>query len=230
LGPYSLGPNDLEEQGIYIGDAKILVKEIPDESIDLILTDPVYQNTDDYRWLAETVVRVLKDNRPCLAFCGIPFLPQTLVAMQNGGLAYRWQIIWYRNNEIRQRGAPPGKNMYTPCLLFDKGKSKRRSFAFDIHSIPVISAVDEPARFKWLKPRCLIRLLLSNYSRVSDIVLDPFTGSSTVPAVCKMLGRQYLAFEIIPEVAEQGRRRVGATQPVIFPPRSEQLRIIKKEE
>jgi len=42
LSPYLLGPNSTPENGIYAGDAKELAKLIPDESIDLILTDPPY--------------------------------------------------------------------------------------------------------------------------------------------------------------------------------------------
>jgi len=47
-------------------------------------------------------------------------------------------------------------------------------------------------------------------------VVDPFTGGGTVPAVCKMLGRQYLAFEIDPATADTARERVRNTQPPLF--------------
>lgn len=50
----------------------------------------------------------------------------------------------------------------------------------------------------------------------AGVVLDPFTGGGTVPAVCKMLGRKYLAFEIMPEVAELARERVRNAQPPLF--------------
>jgi hypothetical protein len=53
LGPYLLGPNDTDENGIYCGDARELAKAIPDESVDLIFTDPIYDRIDDYRWLRE---------------------------------------------------------------------------------------------------------------------------------------------------------------------------------
>jgi predicted methyltransferase len=80
LGPYLLGPND-ENQGIYTGDARELARAIPDESVDLIFTDPVYQNLDDYRWLAETAARVLKPDSACLVFCGIGWLGETIAAL-----------------------------------------------------------------------------------------------------------------------------------------------------
>jgi len=53
-----LGPYDLNT--IVTGDARQLAEAIPDESVDLVFTDPVYDRIDDYRWLAETAARVLK--------------------------------------------------------------------------------------------------------------------------------------------------------------------------
>lgn len=52
---------------IITGDAREVVKEIPPESIDCIFTDPVYQNIDDYRWLATEALRVLKPKGMLLA-------------------------------------------------------------------------------------------------------------------------------------------------------------------
>lgn len=51
---------------IITGDARELAKQIPDESVDMVFTDPVYENIDDYRWLAETAARVLKPGGACL--------------------------------------------------------------------------------------------------------------------------------------------------------------------
>ena len=68
LGPYLLGPNDTSENGIYCGDARELAKAIPDESVDLIFTDPVYDRIDDYRWLAECASRVLKSSGTLLVW------------------------------------------------------------------------------------------------------------------------------------------------------------------
>lgn len=55
--------------------------------------------------------------------------------------------------------------------------------------------------------------LIDRLTNEGDIVFDPFTGSATVPAVCKMLNRNYIAFEIDPATAELARNRVANTQP-----------------
>lgn len=67
LGSYLLGPNDTEENGIYVGDARELSLGIPDESIDLTVTSPPYDNLRDYEGytfgfegIAEQLFRVTK--------------------------------------------------------------------------------------------------------------------------------------------------------------------------
>jgi DNA modification methylase len=84
-----LGPYDLDT--ILTGDARELIKAIPDESVDLIFTDPVYQNVNDYRWLAEAAARILKTGGNLIAESGTVYLPDVLSAMYRSGLT--WQTV-----------------------------------------------------------------------------------------------------------------------------------------
>lgn len=201
-----LGPYDLNQ--IITGDAKELSKVIPDESIDLIFTDPVYQNIEDYRWLAETAARVLKPDRACLVFCGISWLGETIIAMQEY-LSWRWQLILsmpYRNGSHIKGGF----SHYASCLWFEKGMSN------PVHKIPD-TRLWKPAigPFHWAKNPDFISYYLFALANKGPI-FDPFVGSGTVPAVCKMLAKNYLAFEINPETANLARQRVEQTQPPLF--------------
>ena len=219
LGSYLLGPNDTPENGIYTGDARELAKAIPDESADLIFTDPVYQNIADYRWLAETAARVLKPDRACLVFCGIGWLGESIAALGAGGLSYRWQLILsmpYRNG-AHIRG---GFSHYISCLWFEKGDSKPSR---QIPDTRLWRPADGP--FHWAKNPDFIAYYLSAFSEQGEIVGDVFTGLGTVPAVCKMLGRRYLAFEIDPATADLARQRVRDTQPPLFVQGAEQLEL-----
>ena len=89
LGPYLLGPNDTDKNGIYTGDARELARRIPDESVDLIFTDPVYDRIDDYRWLAETAARILKPGGSVMALCAHEYLDQVMKVM-DASLKYHW--------------------------------------------------------------------------------------------------------------------------------------------
>lgn len=195
---------------IVTGDARELAERIPDESIDLIFTDPVYQNVDDYRWLAETAARVLKPDRACLVFYATKLLPDIIETLGRS-LTWRWQFIEYRANEVKTRPATCGRTLYTGILWFDKGIS-RHSFAWDIRSVSM-NAPQNSVKHIWGKPSATIKYYLSHFSILGSIIFDPFTGSATVPTICKMLGRQYVAFEIDPATAALARQRVQDTQP-----------------
>ena len=58
--------------------------------------------------------------------------------------------------------------------------------------------------------------------KAGGIVLEPFAGGGTTPAVCRTWGWHYLAFEIDPATAERARERVHNTQPPLFIPALEQ--------
>jgi DNA modification methylase len=213
LGPYLLGPNDTEENGIYTGDARELARAIPDESVDLIFTDPVYQNIDDYRWLAETAARVLKEDRACLVWIGNKFHPQVCQTMTKS-LSYRWTLTLFHS------GVGVGKfigrllSKTSLCLWLEKGQSSCK-YMWDI-SIGVSNKAKYGNHHKWGKDPATIIRWLSTFCDDTGVTLDFYSGGGTVPAMCKMLGHRYLAFEIDPAIADTARQRVRDTQPPLF--------------
>lgn len=59
-------------------------------------------------------------------------------------------------------------------------------------------------------PEQLLGRIIRSCSDPGDIVLDPFSGSSTTVVVAKKLGRQYFAFELSKEYARHGTARLAA--------------------
>lgn len=57
-------------------------------------------------------------------------------------------------------------------------------------------------------PEVLVRRIVGVSSNPGDVVLDPFAGSGTVPAVAQAMGRQAIGIELNPEYAEIARQRV----------------------
>ena len=218
LGPYLLGPNT-RNQGIYTGDARELAKAIPDESVDLIFTDPVYDRIDDYRWLAETAKRVLKRDGAVLAFYGIGLLPDTVNALRSGGLKYRWNIPHLTPGASGYCDTGPSR--YMGMLWMDKsGNSTLRPRLYD-----VVFTNGIQDWHIWRKNVYGLSLWVNSTTVPDSVVVDFFAGGGTVPAVCKQLGRRYLASEIDPDVAQRARERVRLTQPPLFVPEPEQLEL-----
>lgn len=58
------------------------------------------------------------------------------------------------------------------------------------------------------KPEQLIERLVHASSREGDLVLDPFAGVGTCPAVCKRLGRRFIGIERDAELAGAARTRM----------------------
>ena len=210
LGPYLLGPND-ENQGIYTGDARELATAIPDESVDLIFTDPVYQNIDDYRWLAETAARVLNPDSACLTYFGIGYLPETTAALSEF-LDYEWQHISYMPT-LNRRGAYRTFSNYRGLLEYMKGRAIPYKHTRDLYVDTYKSHNDG---HKWTKHQGLISHYLRVFSPGHGIVFDPFSGGASIPMGCIATSRRWLAFEIDPDTAERARERVRNTQPPLF--------------
>lgn len=190
------------------GDSRELSKSIPDESVDMIFTDPVYQNFDDYKWLAETGLRILKPEGWLVAFYYTGDLPMIAEAMQ--AMKFQWQIIWHRNNEMKFRYAPTGKSIYVPAMVYAKqDKPHRHNFGFDLLSLPVFA---EHSNHKWSKPTKLIGYYLEVFTKAGDLVYEPFAGGGAIPAVCKMFERNFIASEILHETATLAHERVTQTQ------------------
>ena len=212
LGPYELNT-------IVTGDARELEKAIPDESVDLIFTDPVYDRIDDYRWLAETAARVLKPNSACLVWAATPLLPDIINAMSSN-LLYKWQLIHYRPNRVKEKFGAAGFCKYEILLWYEKGCSKMKRW-LDLFSVPVFMNGRNSSNHMWSKEPMAIYRVMGKFS--GSIILDPFTGGGTVPAVCKMLRRNYLAFEIDSAIADMARQRVAETQPPLLIDMPEQM-------
>jgi DNA modification methylase len=202
---------------IVTGDARELAKRIPDESVDLIFTDPPYPREflPLYGWLAETAARVLKPGGSVMALCGHAYLP-TILDMMREHLNYHWLNCQYQPTATSTATFWPRMVFirWKPLVWFVKGKYTNRFIIQD-----GVSPAMQDKRFHWWgQPEdSAMYWLFEMLQRLENsITLDPLAGGGTVPAVCKMLGRNYIAFEIDPDTAERARERVRNTQPPLF--------------
>lgn len=184
--------------------------------MDLIFTDPVYDRIDDYHWLAETATRVLRNDGAVLAFYGIGFTEETHRALREGGRPVTWTLPVYQPGQT-QRIHPKCFNHWYGLLWC--GGEPHSTFV-DVQ-VSLMATLDGSHR--WRKNSAPVAKYLAAFTDIDSLVADYFTGEGLIPAVCKMLGRHYLAFEIDPGVAERARERVRNTQPPLFVVQPEQL-------
>ena len=199
---------------IVTGDARTLAERIPDASVDLVFTDPVYERIEDYIWLAETAARVLKPDRACLVWIATTQLEAVMSAMHGRGLDYRWQLIHYKPGRVKEKFGAAGFCKYESLLWYDKGRLPRRRWMDVFQSMPFQSKLPMELSHEWAKNPDALADVVENFSRLGDVVYDPFTGGGTVPAVCTILHRDWIASEIDAGKAERARARVANTQPM----------------
>jgi DNA modification methylase len=214
---------------IVTGDAHELARGLPDESVDLCFTDPVYERIEDYRWLAEECVRVLRPDSAALTFCGIEYLPETLEALKAGGLSYRWTLVAGKPQGFRSgRFFHKGFSNWQCCLWMEKGKS------CPVLTISDLAFAKDGGRNNfhraWAKNPIPFLHWIGRFVNPAAVVWDPFTGGGTVPAVCRKLGVQFVAFEIDDVQAGRARERVALIPPpMLLPEPIERLTLALEE-
>lgn len=217
-----LGPYELNQ--IYTGDARVLAENIPDNSIDLIFTDPPYpkEYLYLYKWLAGEAARILKPGGSCLAYTALISMDQ-IMTWFSASLNYYWVNCYYNLSVTQVANYWPKKLRirWKPIIWYVKGERIASAFV----ETGLSGAISDKRFHRWGQTAYPALYWIEQLTDTNAIIWEPFTGGGTVPAVCKMLGRNYLAFEIDPDTAELARERVRNTQPPLFVPKPEQLTI-----
>lgn len=129
------------------GDAIQILKSFPDESVDLICTDPPYNLGKDYgnnidwkqwheyekftiEWVNESK-RVLKDTGSVYIFMGVKFISKLFLILQKSGLHFNGWITWhYTQGMGRTKGFSP---RHEDALYFTKSDD----YTFNIDNIRI---------------------------------------------------------------------------------------------
>ena len=196
---------------VITGNAIELVKQISDESIDFIITDPIYKNIEDYEWLAKTASRVLKGDSSLIAFCSdIKMFGCHLVMSKH--LTFIKPL--YYVVIAKQFAALRGYNIMTwttPALWFTKGKHKPHTRTLDT----IIAKGAAQGNHKWNKNTEAYRRWIKDFTHKGDLIFDPFSGSGTVHYVCDQMGRRCIAYEIDETTARESTDRLNSVQSIM---------------
>ena len=139
-----------------------------------------------------------------------------------GGMAFKKKltnkhetILWY---------VKPNGRIAEPCFDVDqireksKELDKRNNFwgrnpgnVWEVDRV-AFGAVEQSSHVA-VFPEEISEKLVRACSRPSNLLLDPFSGSGTLPKVARSLGRRWLAIEISEDYAIESARRLGYQQP-----------------
>ena len=209
---------------IYNKDCLGVLKNIPNESVDLIATDPPYPTTSrgsagnsggmlqkdinkkgkvftynniNCKEYAPEFYRVLKDGSHCYVMTNHINLIDMLNTFTNIGFHFIKSLIWDKGNKIMGQYY---MSQFEYILFFRKGRGKRinNCGTSDILSVPNKKTKDENGKniHDTEKPIGLMEILINNSSQENELVLDPFMGVGSTGLACIKNNRNFIGIEI----------------------------------
>ena len=207
-----------------LGNAIELIKSIPDESIDCVVTDPPYrvtargnngssggmfkkkinmqgkvftENEVKITDFAFELYRVLKEKTHCYVMCNQTNLQPYLNELTRVGFKVTRVLVWDKGNKINSQFYMGQIEFIIFCR---KGRAKRVNNCgiSELIAIPnkKTKRKDGTNYHDTEKPVSLMQLLIEQSTDISGVVLDPFVGIGATPVACVKSGRNFVGYEL----------------------------------
>jgi len=210
-------------------DAVNWLRELPTESVDLVVTDPAYESLEKHRAVGTTtrlkhskassndwfcvfpnsrfrelfteVFRVLKPDTHFYLFCDAETMFIAKPEAERAGFKFWKPLVWDK------RAIGMGyhyRARYEFILFFEKGKRRLNDLGVaDIITVPRIHR-GYPAE----KPVKVSEVVIAQSSHAGDVVADPFMGSGSVGVAAVKLGRRFIGTDLNPEAVRWSAERL----------------------
>ena len=219
------------------GNCLDTLKNIPNESIDLIVTDPPYPTTSrgnagnsggmlqkdinkkgkvftynniNCKEYAPEFYRLLKDGSHCYVMTNHINLIDMLNTFTDVGFHFIKSLIWNKGNKIMGQYY---MSQYEYILFFRKGRGKKinNCGTSDILSIPNKKTKEKDGKniHDTEKPVELMEVLVNNSSQENELVLDPFMGVGSTGIACIKNNRNFIGIEIDKNYFDIAKSRLG---------------------
>jgi len=205
---------------VICGDCIEVMRGMPSECIDLVVTDPPYvaryrdragrsvANDNQTGWLHPAfwqIARVLKNDSFCVSFYGWHKVDAFMAAWRAAGLRPRAHFVWPKRYAS---GGSIVAYCHEQAYLLSKGEPLKPQLVLrDVLEWRYSGNVHHPTQ----KPLIALQPLIAAYSNPGDVVLDPFAGSGTTAVATQQAGRRYIAIELESTYCEQMRERLAAS-------------------
>ena len=209
---------------IICGDCLKVMKDIPDNSIDLVLTDPPYFLPASHYQTRKQFIRNFSDLGILEYFIKDTFLQFNRITKESGiiyifcdGQSYPLfyyhlypfcksvrPLIWDKKTSINGYS---WRHQHELIIFAEMPKSKPIPTGDgDIlrYSAVKVDSREHPAE----KPIDLNKTLIEKSSQENDIILDPFLGSGTTAVAALNLNRKFIGIEIDPIYCQIALKRI----------------------
>jgi len=219
-------------------DCLEFMKTLPDNCVDLVLTDPPYGTNDGkgkvirrgnsdvnfstlewdkklpLHWIKE-LPRTLKDDRWGCVFTDNKAVDIIWRELEQNGLSPRNTFYWYKTNK-----APTPRSNFKSCvetaIVFTKGRTNKKWFGGATQNNMIQMPFCQEGLHPTQKPVGLFRFLLKLFTEDSDVIFDPFMGSGTTAVAAYQMGRQWFGCELSKEYCDIANKRIADEQNNLF--------------
>jgi site-specific DNA-methyltransferase (adenine-specific) len=197
------------------GNCIDVLRQMPDKSVDCIITDPPYGVGIEYDNYQDTA-----ENLEVLIAHGLPEMRRVarsrvavVAAIRNIALYPQpsWVLAWF----FPGNGCCPwGFNSWTPIFVYGRDPDVRlRMRRTDVIRGTHVATGDKN-QHPTPKPLSFMRKLVNRVApSPSNTILDPFMGSGTTGVAAIQLGHNFIGIEINGDYLAIAKRRIAATRP-----------------
>jgi len=214
---------------IICGDCLDVMKDIPNNSVDLIVTDPPYAigmssngskaSNLDNNIIKPFFVLFIKNCKRILKLDGelycntdwrtYPFLYQIFCDYMIIKNCIVWDYEW-----IKAGSHYRFSHEFIIYAIKEKNVRKFSASERDVWRIPPINFTSSNKLHQAEKPIELNKKMIVNSSKIGDIVLDPFCGSGSTLVAAKQLNRQFIGIEISERCCKIAHDRLESVSPL----------------
>jgi ParB-like chromosome segregation protein Spo0J len=184
---------------IECADFREYLWDVPENSVDLIFTDPPYDSESLHLYLdlAIHAARILKPGGSLLSYCGHYAIPE-ITHMLGQHLRYWWLIALSHQSGNHRR--LEGKKVYVhwkPLLWYVKDTYLGKRAVADLME------TKQPSKqlHDWEQDISIAQYYIDYLTNPDDFVIDPMCGSGTICRAALQTGRRSLGIEINQERA-----------------------------
>jgi site-specific DNA-methyltransferase (adenine-specific) len=218
-----------EQPQVRTGDALEFLRELQEQSVQVVVTDPPYQSINKWRsqgsrscrrlldWFPDVtyeylelclveLYRVLEKNSHCYIFGDWETLHRHVYpAAERAGFKTWPPLVW----DKASIGLGYHYRPRTELVAFLE-KGKRPLASLSVPNLLRVRAVKGRSAYPTEKPVELVQVLLAQSSVPGDVVLDPFCGSGAVGVAALGLGRRFLGADVEEGACEHARAALAA--------------------
>jgi hypothetical protein len=183
-----------------VGDFRDVLRDIPDNSLDAIVTQPPPGLNSFPLWfdLGSFARRTLRQGRLLVAGVSPSDLPHVLQAL-GASLTYVWLGTAVFRTQSETVTSYRIRSFHTPVLFFSNGAFEARSWISDA----IQPDTEQPPDLLGLGAFIEVATL------PGELVCDPFVGQGLVPMAARYLGRQFIGCDVHQAALDETRRRMA---------------------